>query len=333
MRIRACNSRLSVGDRPLDVTRDEVDVALRYGALADSRLVARTLRRFAAGALRFAGLPAAAPGAADAARPAAAQLPDLPPRRTAPAAVALRARRPVDGGARGRRPHRRRRLARAPVDAGRPRHHAQVGAGRAAGRGARARWFGCCPNGTPSPIRCMRSCPAAASCRRACGRWSISWRSSSRRCPALRSPHDRPCQPLLVPTHDARLRRARSGDDRRGAAARRHRAAWAASAAGRGFDPGRRHRGRRAAAAAGRLAGALPADPADRPEPGARALRGHADPVGRDPDSRLERDRRRRGARGRAESWCSSMRTAGTPARWTSSRASCARRTGSSSTA
>ena len=26
---------LSVGDRPLDVMRDEVDVALRYGALAD----------------------------------------------------------------------------------------------------------------------------------------------------------------------------------------------------------------------------------------------------------------------------------------------------------
>lgn len=34
---------LSVGDRPLDVLRDEVDVALRYGALADSRLVARPL--------------------------------------------------------------------------------------------------------------------------------------------------------------------------------------------------------------------------------------------------------------------------------------------------
>ena len=35
--------QLSVGDRVLDVTRDEVDVAIRYGALADSRLVARTL--------------------------------------------------------------------------------------------------------------------------------------------------------------------------------------------------------------------------------------------------------------------------------------------------
>lgn len=34
---------LSVGDRPLDVLRDEVDVALRYGPLADSRLVARPL--------------------------------------------------------------------------------------------------------------------------------------------------------------------------------------------------------------------------------------------------------------------------------------------------
>ena len=34
---------LSVGDRPLDVTRDEVDMALRYGLLADSRLVARRL--------------------------------------------------------------------------------------------------------------------------------------------------------------------------------------------------------------------------------------------------------------------------------------------------
>ena len=34
---------LSVGDRPLDVTRDEVDLALRYGPLADSRLVARPL--------------------------------------------------------------------------------------------------------------------------------------------------------------------------------------------------------------------------------------------------------------------------------------------------
>lgn len=34
---------LSVGDQPLDVVRDEVDVALRYGTLADSRLVARPL--------------------------------------------------------------------------------------------------------------------------------------------------------------------------------------------------------------------------------------------------------------------------------------------------
>ena len=34
---------LSVGDRPLDVMRDEVDLALRYGPLADSRLVARQL--------------------------------------------------------------------------------------------------------------------------------------------------------------------------------------------------------------------------------------------------------------------------------------------------
>ena len=34
---------LSVGDRVLDVLRDEVDVAIRYGALPDSRLVARTL--------------------------------------------------------------------------------------------------------------------------------------------------------------------------------------------------------------------------------------------------------------------------------------------------
>jgi DNA-binding transcriptional LysR family regulator len=34
---------LSVGDRPLDVMRDEVDLALRYGPLADSRLVARRL--------------------------------------------------------------------------------------------------------------------------------------------------------------------------------------------------------------------------------------------------------------------------------------------------
>ncbi|KQM78179.1 LysR family transcriptional regulator [Xylophilus sp. Leaf220] len=34
---------LRVGDRPLDVLRDEVDVAIRYGALADSRLVARLL--------------------------------------------------------------------------------------------------------------------------------------------------------------------------------------------------------------------------------------------------------------------------------------------------
>ena len=35
--------RLSVGDRLLDVLRDEVDLAIRYGTLADSRLVARTL--------------------------------------------------------------------------------------------------------------------------------------------------------------------------------------------------------------------------------------------------------------------------------------------------
>jgi DNA-binding transcriptional LysR family regulator len=34
---------LHVGDRPKDVVRDEVDMALRYGALADSQLVARTL--------------------------------------------------------------------------------------------------------------------------------------------------------------------------------------------------------------------------------------------------------------------------------------------------
>ncbi len=34
---------LNVGDRVLDVLRDEVDVALRYGSLADSRLVFRTL--------------------------------------------------------------------------------------------------------------------------------------------------------------------------------------------------------------------------------------------------------------------------------------------------
>ncbi|HVX90291.1 MAG TPA: LysR family transcriptional regulator [Candidatus Paceibacterota bacterium] len=34
---------LSVGDRPLDVVRDEVDLAIRYGNLADSRLVARCL--------------------------------------------------------------------------------------------------------------------------------------------------------------------------------------------------------------------------------------------------------------------------------------------------
>jgi DNA-binding transcriptional LysR family regulator len=34
---------LSVGDKPLDVLRDEVDVALRYGELADSRIVARSL--------------------------------------------------------------------------------------------------------------------------------------------------------------------------------------------------------------------------------------------------------------------------------------------------
>lgn len=35
--------QLSVADRVLDVTRDEVDVAIRYGTLPDSRLVARTL--------------------------------------------------------------------------------------------------------------------------------------------------------------------------------------------------------------------------------------------------------------------------------------------------
>ncbi|WP_449466798.1 LysR family transcriptional regulator [Stenotrophomonas humi] len=34
---------LTVGDRLLDVVRDEVDVAIRYGELADSRLVARPL--------------------------------------------------------------------------------------------------------------------------------------------------------------------------------------------------------------------------------------------------------------------------------------------------
>lgn len=34
---------LSVSDKPLDVLRDEVDVAIRYGVLADSRLIARQL--------------------------------------------------------------------------------------------------------------------------------------------------------------------------------------------------------------------------------------------------------------------------------------------------
>jgi len=34
---------LSVSDRPLDLVRDEVDVAIRYGVLADSRLIARQL--------------------------------------------------------------------------------------------------------------------------------------------------------------------------------------------------------------------------------------------------------------------------------------------------
>ncbi|MES2949618.1 MAG: LysR family transcriptional regulator [Pseudomonadota bacterium] len=34
---------LSVGDKPLDVVRDEVDVALRFGTPPDSRLVARTM--------------------------------------------------------------------------------------------------------------------------------------------------------------------------------------------------------------------------------------------------------------------------------------------------
>ncbi len=34
---------LNVGDKPRDVVRDEVDVALRYGTLTDSRLVARQL--------------------------------------------------------------------------------------------------------------------------------------------------------------------------------------------------------------------------------------------------------------------------------------------------
>jgi DNA-binding transcriptional LysR family regulator len=38
---------LSVGDRPLDVVRDEVDLAIRYGNLVDSRLVARCLMRTA----------------------------------------------------------------------------------------------------------------------------------------------------------------------------------------------------------------------------------------------------------------------------------------------
>lgn len=35
--------QLHVGDRPKDVVRDDVDIALRYGARADSQLVARTL--------------------------------------------------------------------------------------------------------------------------------------------------------------------------------------------------------------------------------------------------------------------------------------------------
>lgn len=36
---------LSVGDRPLDLLRDEIDLAVRYGELPDARLVARLLAR------------------------------------------------------------------------------------------------------------------------------------------------------------------------------------------------------------------------------------------------------------------------------------------------
>jgi DNA-binding transcriptional LysR family regulator len=38
------NLTLTVGDKPRDLMRDEVDIALRYGVLADSSLVARPLR-------------------------------------------------------------------------------------------------------------------------------------------------------------------------------------------------------------------------------------------------------------------------------------------------
>ena len=81
---------LSVGDRPLDVMRDEVDLALRYGALSDSRLVARRLADSRPALCASPGYLRASSGAAHAAGPAAAQLPHLPSRWAPPAALALR---------------------------------------------------------------------------------------------------------------------------------------------------------------------------------------------------------------------------------------------------
>lgn len=72
---------LSVGDRVQDVLRDAIDLSLRYGELGDSRLVARQLIMDTACALRVARLPRAPQGAAQARRPLAAQLPDVPYRQ------------------------------------------------------------------------------------------------------------------------------------------------------------------------------------------------------------------------------------------------------------
>jgi len=110
---------LSVSDRVQDVMRDAVDVALRYGALSDSGLVARPLyasRRVLCAAPEYL-----------AAHPAPQHPRDLTQHNClcfhvkwpATGPMALRAGRRLDRGRGGRRPQRRRRGHRAPVGSGR----------------------------------------------------------------------------------------------------------------------------------------------------------------------------------------------------------------------
>lgn len=86
---------LSVSDRTLDVVRDEVDVAIRYGELADSRLVARRLLD-ARPIVTRAWLPGTPPRGQNPSGSGGAQLSDLRPRWAQFSGLEVRPQRRVE---------------------------------------------------------------------------------------------------------------------------------------------------------------------------------------------------------------------------------------------